>query len=269
MTAAVCPEMNRVIQQRLQEIAKEEDILILFAVESGSRAWGFHSPDSDYDVRFVYARPVDWHLSLDRKRDVIERPINDELDICGWELGKALKLALSSNAVIAEWLQSPIRYQTADGVIDDLTDFAAKALGRKSVSWHYLSLITRHERRLRDGEDAVFLKRYFYMLRSMLALRWMRLNDRAMAPMAMAELIKGCELSAAQHKALAELTTRKMLAPEKGQAEATDPVLDALLSKEMQMAQDWLKTATNKCDKTALWHRATDLNQRYCRMAGA
>lgn len=114
----VSSEMRKIIQDRLRQIADEEQALILFAAESGSRAWGFHSNDSDYDVRFVYARPVEWHLSLGKKRDVIERPIDDELDLSGWELGKALNLAMGSNAVIAEWLQSPIVYMEREGFKD-------------------------------------------------------------------------------------------------------------------------------------------------------
>ncbi len=83
MNDAVSPEMYALIRDRLRDIAHEENVRILLAVESGSRAWGFHSPDSDYDVRFIYARPVDWHFRLDKRRDVIERPIDEELDLSG------------------------------------------------------------------------------------------------------------------------------------------------------------------------------------------
>jgi predicted nucleotidyltransferase len=96
-------------------------------------------------VRFVYARPVHWHLQLGKKRDVVERPIDDELDLSGWELSKALTLAMSSNAVIGEWLQSPIRYIETDGAVADLTDFSRRALTRKPVMWHYLSLLQRQK----------------------------------------------------------------------------------------------------------------------------
>ncbi len=91
---AVSPQMHSQICERLEGIACEERVKILFAVESGSRAWGFHSPDSDYDVRFVYARPRAWHYKIGNQRDVIERPIDDELVISGWELSKSLGLVL-------------------------------------------------------------------------------------------------------------------------------------------------------------------------------
>lgn len=77
----------------------------LIAVESGSRAWGFPSPDSDYDIRFIHIHPRDWYLSLQPGRDVIERPIIDNIDLNGWDLRKALGLLLKSNAVVSEWLE--------------------------------------------------------------------------------------------------------------------------------------------------------------------
>jgi len=123
VTVPVSESVRRDVQTRLGEIETRENIRILAAVESGSRAWGFHSPDSDYDVRFVYARPLDWHFRLGKKRDVIECPINAELDISGWELSKSLQLAVKSNAVIAEWLQSPIVYRQVPSAVSEMLEF--------------------------------------------------------------------------------------------------------------------------------------------------
>ena len=88
------------VSQHLAEIEKEHQVTIIQAIESGSRAWGFPSPDSDYDVRFVYSHSKDWYLQLTEERDVIELPINDELDIAGWDVRKAFNLANKGNAVI-------------------------------------------------------------------------------------------------------------------------------------------------------------------------
>ncbi len=82
--------MREKIKLELERIEKENDVKILFAVESGSRAWGFPSKDSDYDVRFVYMHPVEWYLSIHDKRDVIEYPISDDLDISGWDIKKSV-----------------------------------------------------------------------------------------------------------------------------------------------------------------------------------
>lgn len=262
-------KMRTTIKTRLNEIAKQEGVLILFAIESGSRAWGFHSPDSDYDVRFVYTRPVDWHLTLGKKRDVIEYPIDDELDLSGWELGKALTLAMSSNAVIGEWLQSPIRYCAVDGALEALTDFSRRALTRKSVTWHYLSMLETQQRRITGPDGGVRLKRYFYALRPMLALRWMRLNDQAMPPMSMSDLMAGAQLSSAEETALAEMTALKKKAREKGEISATGPVLDALISNEGKAAREWVLTAPKDQNKAALWQEANRLHSQYTRLAGA
>ena len=102
--------MEKIIVQRLHEIEEREHVRILLAVESGSRAWGFASPDSDYDVRFLYVRTMTDYLRLDPVRDVIEQPINDLLDMNGWDLQKALRLLYKSNPTLFEWLKSPIVY---------------------------------------------------------------------------------------------------------------------------------------------------------------
>ena len=104
--------MEALIQEKLREIEGREDCRILLAVESGSRAWGFASPDSDYDVRFIYVRPRESYLRLNRLRDVIELPADDVLDINGWDLDKTLRLLYKSNPTVFEWFSSPLVYQT-------------------------------------------------------------------------------------------------------------------------------------------------------------
>lgn len=103
--------MRKIIIEKLQQIEKQENVRILHAVESGSRAWGFESPDSDFDVRFIYVRPRDYYLKLEQTRDVLEFPINDLLDVNGWDLQKALRLLHRSNPSVFEWFKSPIVYR--------------------------------------------------------------------------------------------------------------------------------------------------------------
>jgi predicted nucleotidyltransferase len=102
----IAPAMRDEIQTRLAAIESEHGVRVLYACESGSRGWGFASPDSDYDVRFIYAHPLPWYLSVEPQRDVIELPISGDLDINGWELRKALKLLKSGNAPLMEWWDS-------------------------------------------------------------------------------------------------------------------------------------------------------------------
>lgn len=112
MPATIAEGVRAGILQRLAEVERSEQVRILLAIESGSRAWGFESQNSDYDVRFVYCRREPWYLSIDveAKRDVLEYPIVDEIDLNGWDLRKALRLLRESNPTIVEWLQSPIEY---------------------------------------------------------------------------------------------------------------------------------------------------------------
>lgn len=256
----VSDDMRHIITDRLDQIEREEDAHILLAIESGSRAWGFHSPDSDYDVRFVYTRPPEWHYRLGKKRDVIERPIDDELDLSGWELSKALTLTLGSNAVIAEWLQSPIVYRADQAAVTALTDFARIALDRKAVTWHYLNLAQRQLDRLLDENGQVRIKRYFYVLRPVLALRWTRLHDQAMPPMHMAALREEADLSSAISDALDDLTVQKMSAKEKGTIETTPKLLQSLVEDELSRARSWL-SETPKPAPQDLWDTASKLHR--------
>lgn len=172
------------VDARLAEIVRTQRVAIGLAVESGSRAWGFPSPDSDYDCRFLFVRPAEDYLSPWPKRDVIETPLVDDIDLNGWELGKALKLLLNGNAVVIEWLMSPIVYDGDDRFRDEFTAFAFRWSSRAGVMRHYLHLGERQRRTyFADGKD-VQIKKLFYALRPAAALRWLRLHsDRAVAPM--------------------------------------------------------------------------------------
>lgn len=123
------PAIRVEIQQRIAAIESEHGVRVLFACESGSRGWGFASPDSDYDVRFVYVHPLPWYLQVSPQRDVIELPISDVLDINGWELRKALGLLKKGNATLVEWLDSPVVYR-ADGPFLDAIRAAARQTHR-------------------------------------------------------------------------------------------------------------------------------------------
>lgn len=130
------------IRNRLTDVARDHDVRIIFAIESGSRAWGFPSPDSDYDVRFVYAHRPDWYLSLRPGRDVIELPIEGDLDINGWDLRKALNLMLKPNPVLLEWLSSPVRYLWDEAACAALSDLAHQISHQTACRFHYL----KHQR---------------------------------------------------------------------------------------------------------------------------
>ena len=209
---------------------------ILLAVESGSRAWGFPSPDSDYDVRFLYARPRDWYLSIDSRRDVIECPIEDVLDINGWDIRKALHLLLKANPVLAEWLTSPIRYREDAAVVAALRDLALRAGSRRPARHHYLRLGQSQYEKEIAGRDTVRLKRYFYSLRPALALRWLRTRPDA-PPMDLPSLRAGLELERELDRGIEDLTALKARQSEMG----TGPrivMLDRFMEAEFAAAAD-------------------------------
>src|SRR5690606_3449454 len=163
----------REILDELHKIEKEYRVQIFYACESGSRAWGFPSVDSDYDVRFLYIRERDWYLSIDveDKRDVIELPISDDLDISGWDLRKALKLLRKSNPPLLEWLSSPIVYVQNDVLIEKFRALAPLYYSPISCSYHYLQMARNNFGEYMKG-DTVKVKKYFYILRPILAIKW-------------------------------------------------------------------------------------------------
>ena len=164
------PAVFQEVKTHLTQIEKEHNVVILQAIESGSRAWGFPSPDSDYDVRFIYVHPKDWYLQLSEERDVIELPINDELDIAGWDLRKALNLANKGNAVIQEWMISPIVYQQSS-LYTPLSTLISKAFNPTAVFHHYRAMAKKAYQDIEQSEQKK-LKRFFYFARATLSAQW-------------------------------------------------------------------------------------------------
>lgn len=231
----ISSEVRTEILRRLEAAEAEHGVRILFAIESGSRAWGFASPNSDYDVRFVYAREPRWYqaVDLEERRDVIEYPIVDDIDLNGWDVRKALRLFWKSNPAFVEWIQSPITY-IEEG------DFRANALGalpdiytpEKGV-YHYRSMAkTNYRGYLR--EPMVRLKKYFYVLRPLLAARWVMKTGQA-APIEFEKLLTLLEREPQVLAAVHALLERKRNAPELGLAPA-EPVLNAFIEAELDKA---------------------------------
>ena len=179
--------IERRVQVELNRIETEESVKIIFAVESGSRAWGFPSKDSDYDVRFVYAREPWWYISVYRGRDVIERPITDDLDISGWDLQKAFGLLRKSNPALMEWLNSPILYRELSPHADSFRQLSKQTFLPLASCHHYLSMARKHKSRS-DRKKQVRLKHYLYTIRPCLAARWV-IEYGTQPPMQFAKLV--------------------------------------------------------------------------------
>ena len=221
------PDAKRaVILSQLDEIEREEGVRILFAIESGSRAWGFPSPDSDFDVRFVYAHDEDWYLSVYPGRDVIEKPLVDDWDVNGWDIRKAIGLLMKS---------SPVHYMWNDNAVSALQAFAGRYVTPESCLAHYYHLGARQWDRCINGRDVVNLKKYFYALRPALALRWVRMNPDQLPPMNFQRLVDGTDISEATQARIAELLVRKSRSSEMG-AGARVPELDEIIQSEFDRA---------------------------------
>ncbi len=163
--------MKKKILKKLKEIERDYSVKILYAIESGSRAWGFQSENSDYDVRFIYLHELEWYLKIRPEKDSIEIPIVDELDFVGWDLRKSLGLLYKSNPVLFEWLHSPIVYVDSDGFGDSFRVLGDEYFSVLAASHHYLSM-AKNNYKAYLKKDKVRLKKYFYALRPILVCEW-------------------------------------------------------------------------------------------------
>ncbi|MFX3633409.1 MAG: nucleotidyltransferase domain-containing protein [Candidatus Pristimantibacillus sp.] len=216
--------MKEIIVDKLKEIEQNHHVKILFAVESGSRAWGFPSQDSDYDVRFVYIRPPESYLSIDEERDVIEVPINDMLDINGWDIVKALKLFRKSNPPLLEWLVSEINYYEAYGFKDEMLKLRQQVFSPRASLHHYLNMAKGNFREYLQGEQ-VRIKKYFYVLRPILACKWIE-KYNSNPPILFQELVSDIVTGSGLQTAINELLRRKIAGEELNWEKRIDVIND-------------------------------------------
>ncbi|WP_237152625.1 nucleotidyltransferase domain-containing protein [Oryzibacter oryziterrae] len=250
------PAVVTAIDARLARIADNRGARLLMAIESGSRAWGFPSPDSDYDCRFLYVRPAREYASLVPLRDVIEFPLEGDLDVNGWDLRKALKLALKGNAVIVEWATAPIRYCDPDGFQARLASLLEHIVDPRLAARHYAGLISTGLGHVDIGAPFP-LKKLFYLLRPIAALMWMR--DRGwkkLPPMRFQDLVGDIELSGEECRAIEDLLAAKSATRELGTG-CVPQALTALIARGDQVRGDlpprpsregWLEPAVKRAD---------------------
>lgn len=258
------PAYRAEILKELKDIERREDVKVLFAIESGSRAWGFPSPDSDYDARFVYARRPDWYLSLTPGRDVIELPIDDLLDINGWDIQKALGLLLKPNPVLLEWLSSPIRYSWDDDICESLQAFSKQVSHASACLYHYRSLAAKQWEIEIEGRDQIKLKKYLYILRPAMVIRWIRMHPDILPPMNFQNLMDGVDLTSDIQSNIADLLVKKTAAKEMGLSPRW-PTLDAFIQSELTWAFEHAKDF--RSEKKLLMPAANDLFRKIVKSA--
>ena len=209
----------------LNEIAIRESVQILYACESGSRAWGFASPDSDYDVRFVYVRPVEQYLHLKHLRDVIERPAIDDLDVNGWDIYKACNLLRKSNPPLLEWLGSPIVYLEDSRTASVMREQAKEHYSLRACSEHYLSMARSNWTSYVLDRDQVIRKKYLYVLRPLTCVLWI-LKNETFPPTAFNDVISGIDLSESILELIDGLLEAKANSREMDEGETISPFND-------------------------------------------
>lgn len=239
-------EMEARIKEELNKIEAAEDVRIIWSAESGSRAWGFASPDSDYDVRFIYVRNRKDYLRLNPVRDVIEWQLDEVLDISGWDIRKALQLLYKSNPTLFEWYNSPIVYRETEEA-QWLKDMLPQYFSMKKSLYHYLSMAKSNYHKYLQGEE-VRLKKYFYVLRPILAAQW--ILDKKCAPPMRFETLVDAELDEALKPAISQLLALKKTTPEMGSAHRLTEVNEYLERKmeEINKAAETVNTERNEWD---------------------
>lgn len=218
------------IQEVLSSIKAKHGVRILYACESGSRGWGFESADSDWDVRFIYCHPRDWYLSVEEGRDVIELPIDDLLDVNGWDLRKSLRLMKKSNPVLLEWLSSPIVYQEDAKAMVVYRSLVQDFYQPAACLHHYLHMAKGNFREYLQGET-VWLKKYFYVLRPVLACVWIE-RGLGVVPMAFDDLVAGVVRDVELKESITKLTELKRSGAEMDNG-VRIPVIHSFLESEI------------------------------------
>jgi uncharacterized protein len=245
--------MNNVIADKLHTIENERNVTILYACESGSRSWGFASPDSDYDVRFIYARPANDYLSIDDRKDVIELPVNEVLDISGWDIRKVLQLYLKSNPPLYEWLQSAIVYKEHGGLRSELLQLSGKYFSGRAGCHHYISMARNTFEQELQGEQ-VKIKKYFYALRPALAALWI-IQQGTVPPVTFDEL-RTSIADKSWNADVDELLERKKTSDEK------------TLISPLPVLQSWIADTITYCKEQAalipmIQHNTAELNSLF------
>ncbi len=222
---------------RIERAEQEHGVRVLLAVESGSRAWGFESPNSDYDARFIYAHEPDWYLSVDleEKRDVIEYPIVDDIDLNGWDIRKALRLFARSNPAFVEWIQSPIVYVERGAFAASARSLLPSVYSCVRGVHHYRSMAKTNYRGYLKA-DLVPLKKYFYVLRPLLSVRWLERYGKP-APIEFEKLLHLIDGERALLADIGSLLERKRAAPEMG-LEPPVASIHAFIERELEQLEE-------------------------------
>lgn len=220
--------MREKIIENLRQLEREKDIRILLAVESGSRAWGFSSPDSDFDVRFVYVNKPDWYLTVFPKKDVLERMMEDHLfDFSGWELRKTLQLLYKSNPNLADWLLTDQIYIAEPEFLSEIRKMQALYYNPIQAMYHFLNIAKNHDEKYLS-KNGYTLKRFLYFLRGLLACEYIG-AWKVHPPVAFVQLMEATVKDQSIKKEIRKIIDLKRISKESDNVTIAEPLLNYAL----------------------------------------
>jgi uncharacterized protein len=241
--------MRDEILAALRSIEAEAQVRVLLAVESGSRAWGFASPDSDYDVRFIYVHESAWYLTVFESRDVIEKMLPGELDVSGWDLRKSLRLFSKCNLALNEWLGSPVVYSETSEFRSELRALIPMFFNPTRATHHYRSMAKQALSNL-TSENQISIKKLLYAARALLACRWIR-QYKSQPPTEFHMIVEHVA-HIDERTYLADLVARKRDTPEKGEVILERNRREAISAELEDYARD---VASSETSPKASWHQ--------------
>ena len=220
--------MSEKIIETLRQLEREKDIRILLAVESGSRAWGFSSPDSDYDVRFVYVHKPDWYLTVFPKKDVIEHMSGNRLfDLSGWELRKTLQLLYKSNPNLADWLLTDQIYIAEPDFLAEIRRQQEHYYNPIQAMYHFLSIAKNHDEKYLS-KNGYTLKRFLYFLRGLLACEYIE-AQKTHPPVAFEKLVDATVTDQSIKEKISKIIELKRLSKESDNVTIDDSLMNFVL----------------------------------------
>lgn len=239
--------METHIKNTLKKIEAQYKVKVLYACETGSRAWGFPSPDSDYDVRMIYIHEPEWYLTLSDKKDTIEMMLdNGDLDITGWDFKKCLKLLWKSNGALYERIQSPIVYRNTEGLTEKFKEYADKCFAPVASMHHYLGLAKNSFDDI-EGKGEIKLKKFFYALRATLACKWILEKD-SVPPIVFATMVNELDFDRSLKERINFLVELKS-GKNEGYVHPAEKELTAFISEQIDIATAKANTLPGRKEK--------------------
>ena len=235
------------IENKLRQIEEHYKVKVLYACETGSRAWGFPSPDSDYDVRMIYMHEPDWYLSLSEGKDTIEMMANDgDLDITGWDIRKCLRLLWKSNGALLERIQSPIVYRDSEGLIQMFREYAEKCFAPIATMHHYLGMACTSFNEVENKEN-VKLKKLFYSLRATLACKWIE-DKKSIPPIVFATMVNELDFDPKLKERIKFLVELKS-GENESYMHAAEPALNSFIRVQLDLSESKANELKGRKDK--------------------